>query len=55
MNILTKIQGEMERAIMLGNLNSFLSVTGRTSKQNIMRTIEDFNDIINKIDYRTLK
>lgn len=30
---------------MLGDLNSFLSVTDRTSKQNI-RNIDDFNNTI---------
>lgn len=44
--ILTKIQGEMEKAIMLGDLNSLLSVTARSSKQNIRRNIEDFNNTI---------
>lgn len=53
--MLKKIQGEMDRAITLGDLTSFLSVSARTSKQNIRRNVEDFINTINKIDYRTLK
>lgn len=45
----------MERTIMLGYLSSFLSVTARTNQQKTRRYREDFNNTINKIDYRTLK
>ena len=57
---LIKLQGEMNKStIMIGDINTLLSITDRISRQKLIKDIVDLNNSINQPDlidiYRTIQ